>query len=195
LDPYRRESLKILAIFKELVPKGEIGKSSALPWSLVAFWSQIAEHAEKASIDEAFLDLTLMVIDRLIAIHPYLAAPPPDAPEGLDSPLPRPPPIDWTKAGNLFPVNGEEGEAGGGDETEPGEGEGHMYSSQRSDEDGNGPGGREGDGSRKLDRGITWEDWALCIGAEIMAEVRAEVWKRLHYTCSAVSLWVYHRRM
>jgi DNA polymerase eta len=28
LDPYRRESLKILAIFKEMVPKGEIGKSS-----------------------------------------------------------------------------------------------------------------------------------------------------------------------
>lgn len=27
LDPYRRESLKILAIFKEMVPKGEIGKS------------------------------------------------------------------------------------------------------------------------------------------------------------------------
>jgi len=26
LDPYRRESLKILAIFKEMVPKGEIGR-------------------------------------------------------------------------------------------------------------------------------------------------------------------------
>lgn len=25
MDPYRRESLKILAIFKEMVPKGEIG--------------------------------------------------------------------------------------------------------------------------------------------------------------------------
>jgi len=29
LDPYRRESLKILAIFKEMVPKGEIGQSSS----------------------------------------------------------------------------------------------------------------------------------------------------------------------
>lgn len=29
LDPYRRESLKILAIFKEMVPKGEIGKPEA----------------------------------------------------------------------------------------------------------------------------------------------------------------------
>lgn len=33
--------------------------------------------------------------------------------------------------------------------------------------------------------GSTWEDWALCIGAEIMASVREEVWVRLHYTCSA----------
>lgn len=27
MDPYRRESLKILAIFKEMVPNGEIGLS------------------------------------------------------------------------------------------------------------------------------------------------------------------------
>jgi hypothetical protein len=31
LDPYRRESLKILAIFKEMVPRGEIGVSRKLP--------------------------------------------------------------------------------------------------------------------------------------------------------------------
>lgn len=31
----------------------------------------------------------------------------------------------------------------------------------------------------------TWHDWALCIGAEIMGEVRKAVWERLHYTCSA----------
>ena len=30
LDPYRRESLKILAIFKEMVPRGEIGQSIGL---------------------------------------------------------------------------------------------------------------------------------------------------------------------
>jgi DNA polymerase eta len=141
--------------------------------------------SEKASIDEAFLDLTLMVIDRLVALHPYLAAPPADAPDGLDSALPRPPPIDWTKAGNVFPINGEEAHAAVSEEAEVGEGEGHMYSSQRSDEDGNGPGGREG--GSKPENGVSWEDWALCIGAEIMAEVREEVWKKLHYTCSAVS--------
>lgn len=27
LDPYRRESLKILAIFREMAPKGELGQS------------------------------------------------------------------------------------------------------------------------------------------------------------------------
>lgn len=137
--------------------------------------------SEKASIDEAFLDLTLMAIDRLLAIHPYLSEPPPDAPEGLDSPLPRPPPIDWTKAGNVFPLDGEESSKPS-EHAEAGEGEGHMYSSQKSDDD-HRPGGTEN--GKRPDRGVTWEDWALCLGAEIMAEVREEVWKRLHYTCSA----------
>lgn len=171
LDPYRRESLKILAIFKEMVPKGEI---------------------EKASIDEAFLDLTPMVIDRLLELHPYLATVPDDAPDGLDSPLPKAPPIDWTKAGNVFPVNGdvEDKSAGAGEDPNADgadgrsaiadEGEQHVWSSQKSDD------GREfgRGGSGESD---TWEDWALCIGGEIMADVRAEVWKRLHYTCTAVS--------
>jgi DNA polymerase eta len=169
LDPYRRESLKILAIFKEMVPKGEIGMSYLLTTG------SIADKAEKASIDEAFLDLTPMVIDRLLAIHPYLAAPPPDAPEGLDSPLPKAPPIDWTRAGEVFPINGEESEPVATEHEH--EEEREPDSSQRSDEP-----PRE-----TSDVGATWEDWALCLGAEIMAEVRGEVWKRLHYTCSAVS--------
>jgi DNA polymerase eta len=137
-----------------------------------------ADRVEKASIDEAFLDLTPMVIDRLLATHPYLAAPPPDAPEGLDSPLPKAPPIDWTKAGEVFPVNGEESEPVS-TEHEDEEGGGEPYSSQRSDE--------EPRITKGGDAGATWEDWALCYGAEIMAEIRGEVWKRLHYTCSAVS--------
>ena len=179
MDPYRRESLKILAIFKEMVPKGEIGKL------LIPDTWNIAEIIEKASIDEAFLDLTPMVIDKLLAIHPYLASPPPDAPDGLDSPLPRAPPIDWTKAGEVFPVNGEESAPIA--ETD-GEEQGEMYSSQQSNEEGRGP---AGEGRRKRDDDVTWEDWALCLGAEIMAEIRGEVWKRLHYTCSAVSPFSY----
>jgi hypothetical protein len=138
--------------------------------------AQLADECftEKASIDEAFIDLTPMTIERLLQIHPHLAAVPSDAPDGLDSPLPPPPPIDWSRAGNLFPVNGEPKEskealealAEGGDESD-GLHEGHLAEDREDN--------------------VTWGDWALCIGAEIMGEVRAEVWKKLHYTCSAVS--------
>lgn len=101
------------------------------------------------------MDLTPMVLDELLKRFPYLATVPEDAPDGLDSPLPPPPPVDWTNAGNLFPNKVKED--GQEDDTEEEEG---------------------------LD---TWEDWALCIGAQITGATREEVWNRLHYTCSAVS--------
>lgn len=97
-----------------------------------------------------------MVLDELLKRFPYLAAVPKDAPDGLDSALPPPPPVDWTDAGNLFPNKVKEK-----DQEEDGEEE------------------EEGVGS--------WEDWALCLGAQITATTRKEVWNRLHYTCSAVS--------
>ncbi|WWC71597.1 uncharacterized protein I206_105555 [Kwoniella pini CBS 10737] len=153
LDPYRRESLKILAIFKEMVTKGEI---------------------EKASIDEAFLDLTPMVIDKLLTDHPYLSTIPDDAPEGLDSPLPPPPPINWSKAGNVFPINGDTEQA-----------------SQENNNNGDREEERSDDGNdeetiiRRHNNQDTWEDWALCIGAEIMKDTRDEIFRQLHYTCSA----------
>lgn len=115
---------------------------------------------EKASIDEAFMDLTPMVLERLLERHAYLRTVPPDAPDGLDSPLPPAPPVDWGKAGHVVPIdNGEEGDQGESDAEQEG---------QEAQE-------------------ATWGDWALCLGAEIMADVRAEVRRRLHYTCSAVS--------
>ena len=142
---------------------------------LLTCWGQ-ADGLEKASIDEAFLDLSLMVNERLLAQHPYLAAVPADAPDGLDSLLPPAPPIDWTKAGEVFPINGDS--AAGDQEDEHAEDE-------RSED------GRSDDGQivtpRKRRNEATWGDWALCLGAEVMAEVREEVWKKLHYTCSAVS--------
>lgn len=103
-----------------------------------------------------------------MSAHPYLSAVPEDAPEGLETPLPQAPPIDWTKAGNLFPIDGEDAARQGERESEHGEGEDDLS-----------------EGSRE---GSSWEDWALCIGAEIMAELREAVWKRMHYTCSAVSI-------
>lgn len=130
-----------------MVPKGEVGK----PY-FPAFPLSSADSPEKASIDEAYMDFTPMVIDKLLALHPHLASVPEDATEGLDTPLPPAPPIDWARAGNVVPIA-----TGGGIDEEV-----------------------EGDIEKP-----TWEDWALCLGAEIMAEVRAEIWKRLHYTCSA----------
>jgi DNA polymerase eta len=86
LDYYRRESLKILSIFSEACPI-----------------------IEKAALDEAFLDLTSSVIQRLLESFPHLR----EAPDGrLDAPLPPPPPsheLSWE--GNLIPV---------GDSEEPG---------------------------------------------------------------------------
>lgn len=111
-----------------------------------------------------------MALERLLVRHPYLATVPDDAPEGMDSPLPPPPPIDWTRAGNVFPINGDADQA---DEVEERE-------EERSEDGEQEPQGRPREET-------TWEDWALCMGAEIMAEVRSEIWTRLHYTCSAVS--------
>ncbi|GHJ89241.1 hypothetical protein NliqN6_5643 [Naganishia liquefaciens] len=139
LDPYRRESSKIIAIFKSMVTEGEV---------------------EKASIDEAFLDLTLLTIKEILRRHPHLASVPFDAPHGMDTPLPPPPPISWTEAGNVFPIRGE-----------PKDGDSTV------DHDGNDEEGTEGVGG--------WEDVALCIGAELMAKLRAEVRENLGYTCSA----------
>ncbi|KAH9925458.1 DNA/RNA polymerase [Amylocystis lapponica] len=83
LDHYRRESMKIIQMFKDGLPTGEI---------------------EKASIDEAFIDFTRPVREAILARHPHLAQVPPDAPSGADSPLPPPPPILWSKLGTVIPV-------------------------------------------------------------------------------------------
>lgn len=111
-----------------------------------------------------------MAIERLLSRHPHLATVPDDAPEGMDSQLPPAPPIDWSRAGNVFPINGDSEEQARDEERHEERSEdGHEDSQARPKEE------------------TTWEDWALCMGAEIMAEVRNEVWTRLHYTCSAVS--------
>lgn len=84
LDYYRRESAKIYTMFKEGLPGAEI---------------------EKASIDEAFIDFTRPVREKLLERYPYLAAVPDDAPEGIDSPLPPPPPISWDGLGVVVPIH------------------------------------------------------------------------------------------
>lgn len=121
--------------------------------------------SEKASIDEAYLDLTGLAMQEILKRHPHISSVPEDAPFGLDTPLPPPPPITWDPLSNIFPLRGDNGK--------PTEGDGDGYDGLIADEEAVGG----------------WEDYALSVGAEIMGNIRAEVKRELGYTCSAVSVW------
>lgn len=111
---------------------------------------------EKASIDEAFIDFTRPVREVLLERFPDLAQVPSGAPQGVDSPLPPPPPIDWNKLGELVPLHpAEENDSG---EVQP------------TDDD----------------VACTWHDVALSIAAELMTKIREDVHEQLGYTMSAV---------
>lgn len=143
LDLYRRESAKVMNVFTEGLPDGEI---------------------EKASIDEAFIDFTQPVRNAILQRFPHLQSVPPDAPHGLDSPLPSPPPITWTDGmGALIPINPKL-------ET-PGLAQGDAQDEDEWYED--------------VDPPATWHDVALSIAAEMMATIRTSVKERLGYTTSA----------
>lgn len=171
-----------------MVPAGEVGTSCSSALSSASLivdyldltdtmFSNIAESStlsEKASIDEAYLDLTALTIQEILTRNPHLSSVPPGAPLGLDTPLPLPTPvIMWQNSGNIFPIGGEKSKP----ESPGGEGNHHGYDIEEyEDEDGNGA----GTGG--------WEDYALSLGAEIMGKIREEVKTVLGYTCSAVSL-------
>ncbi|KAF9237637.1 hypothetical protein BU15DRAFT_88645 [Melanogaster broomeanus] len=134
LDLYRHESNKIINLFKGALPNGQI---------------------EKASIDEAFIDFTRPVRERLLDRFPYLAQVPADAPQGVDSPLPPAPPINWSQLGALIPVAPAEGN---NEDELPVFEDDHL---------------------------TTWHDVALSIAAELMGSIREDVHKNLGYTMSA----------
>lgn len=92
----------------------------------------------------------------LLERFPYLAQAPPDAPQGVDSPLPPPPPIDWNKLGELIPLHPAE-ESDGGE--------------VQIAED---------------DVAYTWHDVTLSIAAELMGKIREDIHEKLGYTMSAV---------
>ncbi|THH19824.1 hypothetical protein EW146_g1420 [Bondarzewia mesenterica] len=117
---------------------------------------------EKASIDEAFIDFTRPVREKLLERYPYLAAVPPDAPNGLDSVLPHPPPIAWDGKGIVIPINPVDESSGG------------AQAGQSEDEIADGE-----------DVQTTWHDVALSVAAEMMDKIRADVRKQLGYTTSA----------
>ncbi|KZS92491.1 DNA/RNA polymerase [Sistotremastrum niveocremeum HHB9708] len=143
LDHYRRESMKIINIFKEGLPGAEI---------------------EKASIDEAFIDLTQPVREEILRRYPNLA----EVPEGgsLDTPLPAPPTVLWEDLGALVPIapDAEQSET----HSEP-------------------------DSKEKISQDATvdvptvpsWHDLALSIGASLMKPTRERIHGELGYTTSA----------
>lgn len=92
LDPYRMESKKIFSLIKETLPAPPL------------------QRVEKASIDEAFMDLSAQIHSILLERYPELGDPPP-----YDDPtenLPRPPTtaLDW-QADHLIDLNNNETEA------------------------------------------------------------------------------------
>lgn len=152
LDPYRRESRKVVAIFNEMCPLGAI---------------------EKASIDEMYCDLTLAVRQLILQRFPHLARPPAGAPDGLDTPLPPPPMIDWTNLGHRLPTQNDPQPSADPDDQVPAAqptaaGEEQQSSSQDM-----------------LEQAETWTDYALACGAELIYKVRTEIKDRLGYTMSA----------
>ena len=118
--------------------------------------------AEKASIDEVFLDLTVPVRDIMLERYPHLARIPTNAPAGLDTPLPPTPHIDWDGRGILITVYPESKD------------DAATESSEQS--------------PPRAEPPATWHDVALSIGAELMDELRSTVKDTLGYTMSAVSL-------
>lgn len=101
--------------------------------------------------------------ETILQRYPYLAQVPQDAPDGIDSPLPPPPPISWDGLGaivTLYPKTEEN--------IEPDSKESTNELDEESDES------------------TTWHDIALSIAAEMMDQIRDEVRTKLGYTTSAV---------
>ena len=158
LDLYRRESVKICSLMKELLPTGEVGMSVIMYCYLLLLSRSLTE---KASVDEAFIDLSIPVRNALLERYPYLANPPTDAKEGLDSALPSPPRVSFAGLGNLIPIDSSLLAKDAKETTEAVE-------------------------EAEQDLPVTWHDVGLQIAAEIMAHVRKEVHDRLGYFTSAV---------
>ncbi|RVD84650.1 uncharacterized protein DFL_006387 [Arthrobotrys flagrans] len=128
LDHYRRESKKILAIFREGCPK-----------------------VEKASVDESFLDLSGLVFKKLVERFE----------EGLgviDGEI-VPPYGDTTESLRMPEVAGVEW------------GDSHLVDLD--------------DGGEGEEEPVDWDDIIMGVAAEIVADIRGEVRRRLGYTCSA----------
>lgn len=129
--------------------------------------------AEKASIDEAYLDFTVPVRELILERQPHLAAVPEDAPLGLDTPLPDPPTIDWTALGNIVPILSDDYDDGG------------EISQEQKDQKVDKPVAAPDKIQPSKSSASAWSDYALSIGAELVQKCRDDVRGQLGYTCSA----------
>jgi DNA polymerase eta len=136
---------------------------------------------EKASIDDAFIDFTKPVKAILVERYPYLATVPVDAPLGIDSPLPPPPPVDWDGRGTVVPIYPSTADAGSG---EP------ETSSETADPSAQASSAESEPTMEEIHEGeddtTTWHDVALSIAAELMSKAREEVLTKIGYSTSAV---------
>jgi DNA polymerase eta len=126
---------------------------------------------------------------------PYLANVPPDAPNGIDTLLPPPPPILWGNLGYVIPINSVPQSSTSvpndqkSNETEnsigassSGQAQFLEGSSNQTDT------GTSIEVHEEEDRITTWHDVALSIAAELMQTARQEVLEKLGYSTSAVSI-------
>ena len=144
---------------KELLPTGEVGTTVVFTICSPAHSS----YPEKASVDESFIDLSIPVRDALLERYPYLAIPPQNAENGLDSALPPPPHVSFSGLGNLVPIDSS------------------LLGKDTKETT---------DAVEEAERNLptTWHDVGLKIAAELMAHVRKEIHEQLGYLTSAVSL-------
>lgn len=137
---------------------------------------------EKASIDEAFIDFTRPVREELLKRYPHLAVVPPDAPNGVDSPLPPPPPISWDGLATVVPVNPPKEPPK--ERALPAEG---ALDTTAEDQKSNASEPSDDEKVVEDDTLTTWHDVALSIAAELMLRIREDIRTKLGYTTSAVS--------
>lgn len=101
--------------------------------------------------------------------YPHIAQVPADAPQGLDTPLPPPPPLPWSavSVGHLVPIDPASSD-GAKDNEAPHDGDTHRDEIM-----------------------TTWHEVALSIAAELMDKARETVHTKLGYSTSAVSNYIY----
>jgi DNA polymerase eta len=98
-------------------------------------------------------------------MYPHLATVPSDAPEGIDTEVPLPPPLQWDSTSVLIPIDPSSSESSSGSD--------------------------HNEDQAQLENSVTtWHDVALSIAAEMMAKVRTEIYEKLGYSTSAVWLTI-----